>query len=206
MQIIVKTTPEELKRAKKWWNELELQWKFAYNEAVFGKGTVLEPPKDDELMILLVKADALRFAGPLAVSPNMTVELTNLSGLIPLYQLYYLSISDTKITSLQELRRHTKIEYLFVYNNKLTSLEGIEGMKGLKELYAQHNQLTDLSPVKNLTQLETLYVSNNKLTKINGISKKHKHMKRFHVLPNNNLPDREVINFQNKEGILCKVG
>jgi hypothetical protein len=207
MKFIIKTTPEELARARKWWNDLEMAWQFAYNEAVFGKGMVVEPPKDDELMLLLIRADTLRFAGPMAVRPNVTMPLTNLSGLIPLYHLKYLSITNMHFTSLRELQRHTQLEHLFIYENRLTSLEGIEKMKNLQELYAQGNQLTDLSPIKNLTNLTTLYVSNNRLTKINGLTEKHADkMKRFYVLPNDDLPDREIIRTQNTIGILCRKG
>ena len=207
MQIIVKTTPEELKRAQQWWMKLEMQWKMAFNEAVFGKGPTIEPPKDDELMILLVGADTLRFAGPLAYKPNMTTMVTNLSGLIPLYHLTYLSLTNTHITSLKELRHHTKLQHLFVYENKLTSLEGIEGMKDLKNLYFQHNQITDLTPLKKLKNLDTIYACNNKLTKINGLTEKNtKKLKKFYIMPNNDLPDREIIKFQNTVGIICRKG
>ncbi len=207
MKFIIKTTPEELKRARKWWNDLEMQWKFAYNEAVFGKGTVIEPPKDDELMMLLIKADTLRFAGPFAHSPNVSSPLTNLSGLIPLYHLKYLSITNMHFTSLKALKRHTQLEHLFVYENRLTSLEGIENMKNLENLYVQGNQITDLTPIKNLTKITTLYVSNNRLTKIEGLTEKHAdNMKKFYVLPNDDLPDREIIKTQNRIGILCRKG
>lgn len=207
MQFIVKTQPEELRRAQKWWADLEMQWKMAYNEAVFGKGPTLEPPKDDELMVLLVRANTLRFAGPLAARSNLSVELTNLSGLIPLYHLHYLSISHTKISSLQELTRHTKIEHLFVYDNQITSLKGIEGMRNLKDLYVQNNLLESLKPLKKLTKLETLYCSGNQLKKINGLTEKHSNnMKRLHIMPNEHLKDRDIIKFQNKVGIICKNG
>ena len=207
MKFIIKTTPEELQRARKWWNDLEMLWKFAYNEAVFGKGTVVEPPKDDELMILLIRADTLRFAGPFAVKPNVTSPLTNLSGLIPLYHLKYLSITNMHFTSLKELRRHTQLEHLFVYENRLTSLEGIENMTNLVTLYAQGNQIGDLSPIKNLTNLHTFYISNNRLTKINGLTEKHgDKMRKFYVLPNEDLPDREIIRTQNQIGIICRTG
>lgn len=207
MQFIVKTTPEELKRAQQWWRDLEMQWKLAYNEAVFGKGPVLEPPKDDELMILLIRADTLRFAGPFAHNSNVTTKLTNLSGLIPLYHLFYLSISHMDITSLKELKRHTKLEHLFVQNNKITSLEGVENMTKLKELYFLNNQVTDLSPVKGLTNLETLYASNNQLTSLNGVTEAHAdNMKKFYALPNDNLKDRNIIKFQNSVGIICRNG
>jgi len=207
MQIIVKTKPEELKRAQGWWHGLEMQWKFAYNEAIFGKGPVLEPPKDDELMLLLVRADTLRFAGPLAHSPNMTTKLTNLSGLIPLYHLHYLSLTNTDITSIQELTRHTKLQHLFLYDNKITSLDGIQGMKNLKDLYIQNNQITSLKPLKKIKGIQKLYACSNQLTSLDGITKKHaNHMKEFTILPNESLKDRDIIQFQNKVGIICKKG
>jgi hypothetical protein len=207
MHFVIKTTPDELKRARKWWQDLEMQWKFAYNEAVFGKGTVLEPPKDDELMALLIGVDALRFAGPLAPYPNMSVSLTNLSGLIPLYNLTFLTVSHTGISSLKELTRHTRLKSLFVFDNQLTSIEGIEGMLQLEELYLQNNLVTDLSPIQKLTNLRTLYVVNNRLTRINGLTEAHAdRIKRFYVQPNNELPDRELIRVQNELGILCRKG
>ncbi|GJM36510.1 MAG: hypothetical protein DHS20C18_55110 [Saprospiraceae bacterium] len=207
MQFIIKTTPAELKRAKKWWEDLEIQWKMAYNEAVFGKGPTLEPPKDDELMILLIQADTLRFAGPLAHHPNVTTPLTNLSGLIPLYHLNYLSITNMLFTSVKELAPFTKLKYLFIYDNQIKSLEGIEKMTELEELYVQNNHLTDLSQIKNLVKIKTLYVTGNKLTKINGLTKKHAdNIKKFYVQPNENLPDKEIIRVQNELGIICRQG
>ncbi len=207
MQFIIKTTPAELQRAKKWWQDLEMQWKMAYNEATFGKGPTLEPPKDDELMVLLIQADTLRFAGPMAIHPNITTPLTNLSGLIPLYHLTYLSITNMYLTGLKELAPFTKMKHLFVYENRLNSLEGIEQMTELENLYVQGNELTDLTPIKNLTKLETLYVTNNKFTKINGLTEKHADkIKKFYVQPNDNLPDKEIIRVQNELGIICRNG
>jgi hypothetical protein len=207
MQFIVKTTPEELQRAKKWWKDLEGQWKMAYNEAVFGKGPTLEPPHDDALMVLLIQADTLRFAGPLAIKPNITTPLTNLSGLIPLYHLTYLSITNMHFTSVRELSRFTKMKHLFLYDNRIESLSGIEHMVDLVDLYVQNNQLTDLSPLRNLTKIQTLYVSKNKLRKINGLTEKHSdNLKRFYVQPNDDLPDREIIRTQNELGIICRMG
>jgi hypothetical protein len=206
MKFIIKSTPEEVLRAKKWWNDLEAQWKMVYNEALLGKGPVLAPPSDDELMMLVLGVTSIRIAGPLAVNPNTSIILTNLSGLIPLYNLTYLSISNMKITNLLELKRHTKLEHLFVYDNKLTSLSGIEGMQNLKELYFQNNEISDLSPIKGLIKLETIYATGNTFDKINGITTQHENIKNFYVMPNPNLRDREVIRVQNEIGILCKKG
>ena len=207
MQIIVNTPPEELLRAKKWWSDLEAQWQLAYNEAVFGQGPVFKPPHDDALMVLLVRADTLRFAGPLAHRPNMTTVLTNLSGLIPLYHLTYLSLSNTEITNLKALKRHTKLEHLFVYENKLESLEGIEGMRNLKNLYFQNNRITSLKPLKNLTKLEIVYASTNQITSFDGLTEKHAdNIRDFYGIPNEHIRDRDIIKFQNSRGILVKKG
>lgn len=207
MQFIVKTTPEELQRARKWWQDLEAQWKMAYNEAVFGKGPTLEPPHDDALMVLLIQADTLRFAGPMAIHPNITTPLTNLSGLIPLYHLTYLSITNMHFSSVRELSRFTKMRHLFLYENRIESLVGIEQMTDLVDLYIQGNQITDLSPIKNLTNITTLYANNNKLTKLDGLTTKHgDKMKRFYIQPNHDLPDREILRIQNEVGIICRMG
>lgn len=207
MNFIIKTTPDELKRAKKWWQDLDMLWKFAYNEALFGKGPTMEPPTDEQLMMLLLQIDTLRFAGPLASHPNITNPIKDLSGLIPLYHLKYLSISHMHIKSLKPLSKFTKLEHLFIYNNQLESLEGIENMLGLKDLYAQNNRIKDLSPIKKLTNIETLYISGNELEKIDGLTPKHgDNMRKFYVLPNENLRDREILRVQNKIGIICREG
>lgn len=206
-QIIIKTAPEELLRAKSWWKELETQWQLAYNEAVFAKGPIFEPPHDDELIHLLVRADTLRFAGALAQNPNMTTILTNLSGLIPLYNLKYLSISNMNFKNLKELKRHTKLEHLFVYENQLESLEGIEDMQNLKSLYFQSNKIERLKPIEKLTKLETIHAANNKISDLNGITEKHADsIRNFYGIPNDGIRDRDIIKFQNSTGIICKKG
>ena len=192
MQFYVKTTPDEVKRARKWWDQLEMQWKMAYNEAVFGKGPTLEPPSDDHLMLLLVGVDVLRFAGPLAPNPNVTTPLTNLSGLIPLYNLSYLSITHMELTSIAELKHFTKLQHLFIVNNKIKSLKGIENLTGLINLYAQSNELEHIDEVKKLTKLENFYCSYNKLKNLNGITEKHEeNLRGFYPLPNETLRDRD---------------
>jgi len=207
MQLIVKTAPEELLRAKRWWKELEVQWKLAYNEAVFGKGPVLEPPHDDALMVLLVRADSLRFAGPFAHNPNMQTVLTNLSGLVPLYHLHYLSITNMNLKDLTELKRHTNLQHLFVYENKLESLKGIENMTNLKDLYFQNNEITSLRPLKRLRKLETIYASGNAMSSFDGLTEKHgDNIRTFYGLPNKNIRDRDIIKFQNTAGIIVKKG
>lgn len=207
MHIIVKAEAQELQRARQWWQQLETQWKQAYNEAVFSRGPTLEPPQDDALMILLVRADTLRFAGPLAPQPNLSTRLTNLSGLVPLYHLRYLSISHTRIRSVAELRRHVQLEHLFLYDNELDSLAGLEGMQQLRVLYVQNNRLRDIDPLRQLTQLEHLYVSGNALQNLDGLSPGHsEQLKKFYLWPNDELPSSEVVRLQNECGIYCRYG
>jgi len=207
MHIHVQKDPQELLRAKQWWGNLEIQWKMAFNEAVFKKGPTLEPPTDDELMVFLIMVDTLRFAGPSAQYPNMSFQLTNLSGLKGLLRLKYLSITNMNLTSLKELSFHTNLQHLFVNNNKITSLSGIENMTQLVDLYIQSNEITDLTPIKKLTQLKTVYATDNKLKTINGFTDEHADViEKFHVIPNKELRDKEIIKFQNTYGIICHKG
>ncbi|THH35484.1 leucine-rich repeat domain-containing protein [Neolewinella litorea] len=207
MNFIIKTTSSELQRARGWWRELELQWKMAYNEVVFESGPTAEPPHDDQLMLLLLNIDTLRFAGPLAMHPNVTTPLTNLSGLIPLYHLRFLSVSDMALSGVTELVRHTELRHLFLHNNRITSLKGIEGATHLESLFVQHNRLTSLAPVAGLTRLHTLYATHNHLTSLAGLTEGHAdRLRHFHILPNDHLPHREIIRLQNGAGILCRTG
>ncbi len=207
MHIHVKKDPKELLQAKQWWGKLEMQWKMAFNEAVFKKGATLEIPTDDELMVFLIMVDTLRLSGPGAQYPNMSFQLTNLSGLKGLLRLKFLSITNMNLTSLKALSFHTNLQHLFVNNNKITSLNGIENMTQLVDLYIQGNEITDLTPIKKLTQLKTIYATNNKLTTINGFTDVHADViEKFYVIPNKELRDKEVIKFQNTYGIICHKG
>ena len=205
MQIFQSGNALELKQGRAWWNKLSLSWKMAYNEAVFGKGPTMEPPKDEELVILLYRADTLRFAGPMAEAPNLSRALDDFSGFEGLNHLTYISFSHSNATSLKFIRHLTKLRYLFIYNNKLKSLEGIEGMLELEELYCQNNQLTTIKSVTGLTNLKTLYVNQNKLTNLDGITYEHGNkLRNFYVEPNDDIPHRELIRVQNEYGIICR--
>lgn len=207
MQIIVQKNSLEVLRGQKWWNSLELSWKMAFNEALLRKGPTAEPPKDEELILLLVRATAIRFAGPAAYAPNLTQIPDNLSGLAGLSHLRYLSFTHSKVNSLQEISQLVHLESLFVYNNQLTSLTGVESMTNLTQLYAQHNRISDLKPVRKLTKLETLYMADNRLSSLEGITSAHEAcLRHFYVLPNRTLKHREVIRVQQQCGILCRQG
>lgn len=196
-----------IQTAQAWWNTLELQWKTAFNEAVFGRGSSTEPPQDDELLTLLNDTDVLRLAGPTAYNPNVSVVLSNLSGVAELRKLRFLSVTNMSIRSVQELTQLTELRNLFLYDNQIESLEGIEQLTELEELYFQNNLVTELRPVQNLTKLRTLYASNNRFQKLDGLTETHAdHLQRFHIQPNQDLPDREIIRLQNQLGILGRMG
>ncbi len=207
MQIFEKGFSVELLKGQSWWKELSMKWKMAMNEAVFGKGPTIEPPHEEELILLLVRATALRFAGPLAPAPNLTQALDDLSALAGLTHLTYLSFTHSKVTSLRPLRGLTKMRNLFVYENQLTALDGIEEMTDLEELYCLHNQINSLLPITRLTNLHTLYVSFNAITSLEGLTLKHgDKLRNFYCEPNDTLPHREIIRVQNEYGIIARRG
>src|SRR5690606_7884648 len=144
---------------------------------------------------------------PTAAYPNVSIVLTKLSGLIPLYQLRYLSITNMAFTHVRELERFTALSSLFIYENKIDYLEWVEKMIHLEELYAQNNKIKDLTPLTGLTNIKTLNIVKNHLSNLNGLTVAHSDkLNQFFVQPNEHLPDREIIRFQNEVGILCRKG
>lgn len=207
MQIFQIGSTEESKKSWAWWNALEGQWKMAFNEAAFGKGPTFETPKDEELVLLLTRANVLRFVGPLGINPSLSFQLTNLSGLEGLKHLMALTVNFCNLDSLEPLRAHYQLKALFVNNNKLTSLKGLENLLQLQGLYANVNEITSLKPLEKLTNLNTLYVNYNKLTSLAGIGAAHaQNLRQFYVQPNAGIPHTEFVKIQMNHGILCRKG
>jgi Leucine-rich repeat (LRR) protein len=206
MSEIPSLSAPQLAKWQKWWNELSDTWKIAFNEAVFNKGTVPDLPSDQE-MAHLVTSPALRFAGPSAPYPNMSSELIDLSGLVSLNKIEILVVTFHKVRSLKELRSLTQLKSLFLHDNQIASLQGVENMKMLEKLYVQNNQVNSLKWVKPLQKLNELYCFNNRLLSLEGITSAHaKALKRFVCLPNDDLPEKEIIRVEQKVGIRCQRG
>lgn len=191
---------------KEWWDSLEPQWKKAFNEAVLGNGPIENRPTRTE-MESIHAATALRFAGPRAPYPNMSFELNNLSGLAQLAGVETLVVIFHPIRQLGDLSHMKGLTGLFVNNCQLQSLEGIEELAQLKLLYATVNEISDIRPIKKLTHLADFQFAHNKINSLKGITKKHVgNMKNFVCLPNEDLPDRDIIKVENRLGIRCKRG
>ncbi len=191
---------------KEWWDSLESQWKKAFNEAVLGNGAIENRPSRTE-MESIHQATALRFAGPKAPYPNMTFELTNTSGLAELDKVETLVIIFHSVQQLGSLAHMKELTGLFVNNCQLQSLSGIEELINLKLLYASTNEIKDIKPIKKLTNLADFQFPYNKIASLEGITNKHtSNLKNFVCLPNDDLPDRDIIKVENRLGIRCKRG
>lgn len=189
-----------------WWAGLEEQWQRAFNEAILRRGAVTATPAPQELDQIL-NAPALRFAGPRAHYPNMSFELTNLSGLSQLSKVEILVVNHQEIQSIDELAGLTQLKSLYLLDNRIEDLHPLRKLVGLEELNFPQNKVKSLKPLENLTALRVLYCSENELSNLDGISVKHRtSLKSFYVMPNENLPDHEIMKFERKIGIRCLKG
>ena len=190
-----------------WWNYLEPQWQQAFNEAVLNKrGIPTNIPTDEELQQILT-TPTLRLAGPKAPFPNLSIEVDNCSGISELKNLEILVITFCKLSSIKEVAGLKKLNSLFLNNNQITSLEGIEQLTSLTDLYCNVNQIDSIAAIKNLTNLKTFYCNYNLIDSLEGIQPKHtSKLKGFFCLPNENLPDKEIIRVENRIGIRCQRG
>lgn len=198
------TSPALVNLSLSWWNELEDQWKKAFNEAIWRKGAVLDAPNEEELE-WLATSPALRFAGPRAPYPNMTFELSNLSGLPALKTTETLVLTYHSLRSIEEVAHLKRLKSLFVNNNLIRSLDGIQPLRHLEMLYAQYNELDSIEQIRKLTKLREVYIHDNQLNSLEGLREDHtKALETFIVLPNKQLPDKEVLRVENKLGIRCR--
>jgi hypothetical protein len=191
---------DSLKR-RRWWLQLESQWQSAFQTTVFGHNNT---PNDEDLQ-KLGSINTLRMAGPTAPYPNMSFELTNLSGVSDLTNLEILIVTHHHIHDLKELKTLDKLSKLFVFNNQISSLEGIENLTLLEQFYAQCNQITSVKSLQNLINLQEVYINYNLLATLEGLTKLHSNkLKNLICLPNDNLLQKEIIRVENKLGIKCK--
>jgi len=183
------------------WNGLEQQWKDALGITALGH---LNPPSDTELRQLF-SSKVLRMAGPRAPYPNMSFELTNLSGLPYFKDLEILVVTHHQIRNVQPLQALTKLKSLFLFNNEIESLEGIEELTDLEQLYVQSNKISSLKPLQKLTRLKEVYVNNNLIASLEGLTEAHADtLEVFFCKPNDALKQKEIIHAENQLGIKCR--
>jgi hypothetical protein len=207
LSVATTNTHEVLQLAHQWWSGLEAQWQRAFNEGVLQLGDTQRGPGDDDWLYLFQDAENIRLAGPTAAYPNLSFELTNLSGVRSMAKLTFLSVTEMALTGLTDLAKLHNLRSLFVQNNRLTSLVGIDGNEELTDLYAQGNAITSLEPIRHLLKLQTLCVSANELGSLDGITPAHAdEMRQCLVLPNDKLRDRDVLKLQNECGIIARKG
>jgi Leucine-rich repeat (LRR) protein len=184
-----------------WWQQLEAQWKQAFVETFLGHK---DEPTQNELANLH-NAPALRFAGPSAPYPNMSFELTNLSGLSQLTNLDILVVTDQQVQTIRELKSLNRLGSLFLYNNKIRSLEGIEELIKLWQLYVQSNKIESILPVKKLVNLKEFYVNDNCITSLEGLTEEHAdNLEMFFCKPNEGLKQKEILRVEKELGIRCR--
>jgi hypothetical protein len=184
-----------------WWKNLEPLWKQAFAVTLFKHP---DEPTQEELA-LVYNAPALRFAGPEAPYPNMSFELTNLSGISLLPNLEILVVTHHKIVFLKELENLQNLKSLFLFNNQIKNLEGIETLKNLEQLYVQCNQIESIQPIEKLINLKEVYVNGNRLSSLEGLTEQHSDNSiNFFCKPNELLKQKEIIRVERELGIVCR--
>lgn len=197
--------PPQAEECLLWWNALSDAWKCAFNETMLRR-TSIECPEEHDLSAIY-QCQTLRLAGPTAPYPNMSFELEDLSGLKGLRNVNIVIVIFHQLVYLNDVFDLKQITSLFLHNNRLTSLEGIEDLENLKEIYFNVNEVTSLLPLSKLTALHTVYCNYNRISSFEGIGTQHRsNLKQFICLPNDAIPDSEVIRMERDIGIRCKRG
>lgn len=184
-----------------WWQSLAPAWKQAFAETFFKHNNEPAPAE----LAQLYECRALRFAGPTASYPNMSLELEDCSGLKQLCQLEILVIIHHKIRHLADLSGMENLKSLFINHNRVEALDGIEQLTGLTQLYVQHNRIRSLLPVRQLVHLRECYVHDNELQSLEGLTEAHAEtLEHFFCKPNPALKQKEMLRIERELGIRCR--
>ncbi len=198
-------TTEEIEQYHSWWAGLPPIWKTAFNEVTLRRTSTEQLP--DDALHHIWHSPAIRFAGPTAPFPNMTFELENLDGVLALPRMEIFVFTFQKIRSIEPVAQLPQLKSLFVFNNQIDTLTGVEALRDLQELYFNVNAVRSLKPLEHLTKLHTIYCNHNRLDSLEGIGLQHAGvLKKFFCLPNENLPDTEIIRVEHDFGIRCMEG
>jgi hypothetical protein len=195
----------QVQQALAWWSGLSDAWKKAFNEAALKRSSIDDLP--EEMLLTVFTSPNHRFAGPTAPYPNVSFELTDLSGLEGLPNAEIVVVVHHSLIHIREVAEMKKLSSLFVYNNRIQSLQGLENLTGLKELFVQCNEVDSLTPLQKLTNLQTVYCSYNLIGTLEGIGEQHADkLENFYCLPNPNIKDAVAMRFEREVGIRCKKG
>lgn len=168
-KIIVEATRTELEN---WWYNLEEQWKIAFSQAVLNRGEVTTIPEEDQLRSLFkrkkidIVGNGILFFG----LNQLSIKLTNLSGLSELSQIEELNISGHDLRDLNGLDHLENLIFLNCTSNKITTMEHLQELQSLKTLIIQDNDLFTLQGIEHLQKLDyfnCLY--NGRLTTIGKV-------------------------------------
>ena len=184
-----------------WWQQLTPQWKAAFSEAFFRH---TNEPTCEELARLYT-APALRFAGPRAPFPNLSFELTDLSGVEQLVNVEVLVVIYHQCESVEELKKLVKLKALFLLGNQIKSLHGIENLEALEQLYVQFNKIDSIRQVEKLTNLKELFVHDNCLMSLEGLTEHHSDkLQKLFCKPNDALKQKELMRVEQELYIRCR--
>lgn len=184
-----------------WWRQLSQQWKHAFAETFFLHD---KEPMSNELAQLCT-TPAIRFAGPKAPYPNMSFELTDLSGVVRFTNLEVLVVTHHQIQTIGELHSLKKLKSLFLYNNRIQHLEGIEELTALEQLFVQWNRIESIKPIQKLTNLKEFYLHDNALSSFEGLTEAHgEKLETFYGKPNEGIKQKEIIRVEKELYIRCR--
>jgi Leucine-rich repeat (LRR) protein len=196
-------TKAQLARATFWWSKLTDAWKQAFNEVALRRSSTEQLP--DDMLLTVFNSPNHRFCGPQAPYPNMSFELTDMSGLVGLPAATLVVVTFHQLWHIREVSEMPGLKSLFVYENRITSLAGIEDAKDLEELYVQGNQIDSLAPLRNCVKLKRLYCAKNLISSLDGLGKQHADsLEELFCLPNDNLKNTTAFRFEQETGIRCR--
>ncbi|MCB0843438.1 MAG: hypothetical protein KDE26_09315 [Bacteroidetes bacterium] len=126
-------------RRRAWWNNLNMQWKTAFNTQVLGM-TAAATPTDEQLESIFAMT---------SLSLN-DVFLPDLSGVKALTNLIQLSCEKNSLQNLEGVETLVNLGQLSINNNKIQNLKGVDQLPLLTRIYCRSNPMESLEGVEGM--------------------------------------------------------
>ena len=128
---------------RKWWNQLDDNWKNVFKEKM---------------------AFTYNYRGVTGfLKKRLGVEQPSEGDLENIFNLPELYCDSNQIRDLEPLRAMTNLQNLVCWGNQISDLEPLRALRNLQNLVCWDNQISDLKPLRTLMNLQELNCDSNQI-------------------------------------------
>lgn len=137
----------------------------------------------------ITSLEGIQYAHNLESFSSYGNQISDITRLENLLQLYDLSLGNSNITDISALANLTDLRYLYLYNNKISDISALKDLTSIDQLDLDSNEIENIEVLANLTKLSYLHLNYNNISDISAL----KDLTELYTL---NLSSNEITNVE----------